>query len=286
MATGDVLFDTVTRWNGGRNWGKFLDAGTGAHSLRWLSKLETVRWDAITADEQMRQKCFDDKEVIIRPTADHVLTGNWMDPDFCSKLPKDYDTILADYLIGAVDGFSPYTQDLVISQLRNHLNVNNGRLYVIGMNPIPDKADGGLGEIVCEVRRARDACILLANHRPYREYPLEWMKRHLTQSGFKVLHTKNFTILHSEESIMRQIRVASSKLPLMPPSAKYGMDAYLKDLAQRVKATIAKTENGKIPLSFDYVIEASVDPTLQINNNNNSQVADPITIFNSGNGNM
>jgi hypothetical protein len=29
---------------------------------------------------------------------------------------NDYDTILADYLIGAVDGFSPYTQDIIIEK--------------------------------------------------------------------------------------------------------------------------------------------------------------------------
>lgn len=43
----------------------------------------------------------------------------------------------------------------------------NGRLYVIGMNPIPDHALQP-AEIITEVRRARDACIQLAGHRPYR----------------------------------------------------------------------------------------------------------------------
>ena len=42
-----------------------------------------------------------------------VLVGNWMDTNFCAELGK-FDTILADYLIGAVEGFSPYTQDLII----------------------------------------------------------------------------------------------------------------------------------------------------------------------------
>lgn len=119
-----------------------------------------------------------------------------------------YDTILADYLIGAVDGtsrifflririnimsfcnsgFSPYEQDTIISRfvipfhmlclcplitpfscrLAEHLNPN-GMLFVIGMNPIPDHAPSP-GDIIGEVRRARDSCILLAGHRPYR-YP-------------------------------------------------------------------------------------------------------------------
>jgi hypothetical protein len=37
---------------------------------------------------------------------DQIFVGNWMDEQFCSTLGK-FDTILADYLIGAVDGFSP-----------------------------------------------------------------------------------------------------------------------------------------------------------------------------------
>ena len=86
MSGSDVLFETVTRWNGARPWGKFLDAGTGTHSLRWLSKLTTESWDAITADEHMRQKIFEDQEVRMRQTSDHVLTWNWADSDLSSKL--------------------------------------------------------------------------------------------------------------------------------------------------------------------------------------------------------
>ena len=38
-----------------------------------------------------------------------------MDEEFCSNLGQ-YDTILADYLIGAMDGFAPYEQDSVIKK--------------------------------------------------------------------------------------------------------------------------------------------------------------------------
>ena len=84
----------------------------------------------------------------LRPQ-DRVLVGNWNDNSFISDLGV-FDTILADYLIGAVDGFrssylvyvwsngnSPYTQDLVIHRLKDHL-APHGSLYIIGMQPIPD----------------------------------------------------------------------------------------------------------------------------------------------------
>ena len=85
---------------------------------------------------------------------DRLLVGNWNDANFVSQLGS-FDTILADYLIGAVDGFrygvhqaliecllpmtydSPYTQDLVIDLLKDHL-APHGYLYIIGMHPIPD----------------------------------------------------------------------------------------------------------------------------------------------------
>eukprot|EP01034_Spumella_vulgaris_P034924 gene34924-43066_t len=163
----------------------------------------------------------------IRPV-DALVVGNWMDEHFCNDLGK-FDTILADYLIGAVDGFSPYEQDTIIKKLKAHLNPN-GRLYFIGMNPIPDDSPPN-AKIITEIRQARDACILLAAHRPYREFPLEWIKRHMAQANLHVMETKKFTILHSEDSAVRQIKVARSKLDLMKNSdLRAGMDKYLNDL--------------------------------------------------------
>lgn len=116
-----------------------------------------------------------------------------------------------------------------LSRLRSHL-LPNGRMYFVGMSPIPDEPNPP-ANIISEIRRARDSCILLAGHRPYREFPLSWMTRHLRLSGMRVVDTRNFTILHSEESAVRQIRVARSKLDFMEHSMlRQGMDHYLVDL--------------------------------------------------------
>jgi hypothetical protein len=108
---GDILFGKIESWQGTTPWGKFLDAGTGVHSLKWLQKINTESWTAITADHGMKRNC-EAAGINIRPV-DSILVGNWMDDAFCESLGK-FDTILADYLIGAVDGFSPYTQDLIM----------------------------------------------------------------------------------------------------------------------------------------------------------------------------
>ncbi len=100
----------------GRVWGRFLDAGTGVHSLKWIQKLPTTAWTAITADTNMSATIMRDASVAsaIR-SVDSLVVGNWMDEHFCNNLGK-FDTILADYLIGAVDGFSPYEQDTIIKK--------------------------------------------------------------------------------------------------------------------------------------------------------------------------
>ena len=57
------------------------------------------------------------------------------------------------------------------------------------------------------------------------------MTRHLNKVGLKVVESRNFTILHSEESAVRQIKVGRSKLDYMKNSAlRSGMDTYLQDL--------------------------------------------------------
>jgi hypothetical protein len=111
---GDILFSALETFHRGRQWGRFLDAGTGLQSIKWIQTLPTSSWSGITADYNMLNQIMKDSSVSgnIRPV-DSILVGNWMDETFCNTLGK-FDTILADYLIGAVDGFSPYEQDTII----------------------------------------------------------------------------------------------------------------------------------------------------------------------------
>lgn len=78
----------------------------------------------------------------------------------------------------------------------------------------------------------------------------------MEREGLRVVKTKSFNILHSIDSATRQIRVAQTKLDLMPSGAlKQGMKTYLEELTERVKVAVASS-GGKIPLSYDYVIAA------------------------------
>lgn len=111
---GDILFKTIEKFHGAKSWGRILDAGTGVHSIKWIQSLPSSGWTAITADTNMRHQMMKESGVATSMRSqDSVIVGNWMDNEFCENLGT-YDTILADYLIGAVDGFSPYQQDEII----------------------------------------------------------------------------------------------------------------------------------------------------------------------------
>lgn len=62
----DILFKACENMNVQRNWGRFLDSGTGVHSLKWIQKLQTKEWVAITADNGMSASITSDKDIEMR----------------------------------------------------------------------------------------------------------------------------------------------------------------------------------------------------------------------------
>ena len=245
----ECLFSRVEHLQGATPWGSFLDAGTGRHSLDWVAGLKTTRWTAVMADP-VRAKRLEREFSGRMRVEDRIVTGNWTDLLFLRD--EVYDVVLADYLLGAVDAFAPYFQDQLFRRLRPHVRE---RLYVIGLAPYPDVTDVPGGRWVLEIARLRDACILLAGHRPNREYPLEWALRSIEGSGFVVEEVTKFPIIYGAPFIQGQLRVCSTKLP------------YLKDreLARQLERSIAELEkralaecrvDGGIHFGEDYVVHA------------------------------
>ena len=284
----DALFGHIEKQQGKKPIGSFLDAGTGLHSLRWIATLANDDVDnpklkdslvttmtdftAVTADETMRKNVQREVDELGMSHLGQVVIGNWFPPDgddsqSLSSIDTDgegnlkkYDTILADYLIGAMDGFSPYTQDQMIEKLTKRLKPG-GRLYIVGLQPIPDsfgKADSPQN-IICEVRRARDACILLAGQRCYREYPLDWIERQVNatkapDASLKFLDSEQFPILYKHTTIVKQINVGRRKFRKFPTKELVdSMTTVLDDLEKRSKEATDKSPNNRIELGFDYV---------------------------------
>lgn len=256
----DVLFGCMERLQADKPWGDLLDAGTGLHSLRWIATLPIHSFTAVTADTTMQRNVEIEAQALGMEDRGRVVKGNWFPPNNGEESLVDtfggqqFDTILADYLIGAMDGFSPYQQDLMIPLLTKLLKPQ-GRLYIVGLEPIPDRMDGP-GNIVCRVRQVRDACILLAGHRCYREYPLQWVQRQITSNApdLQLLQSHQYPILYKHETIVRQINVGRSKFSYFTPDLATAMGKVLDELEQ--ESLEATQREGKIQVGFDYVVAA------------------------------
>ncbi len=245
----DALFTHIASLQGSTPWGNFLDAGTGRHSLQWVSTLETSRWTAVTADRAQLEGLKKEFRGRMRPE-DRLLLGSWTDPRFLDG--EVFDTILADYLLAAVDCYSPYFQERLFGRLRTHAG---GRLFVVGIEPYPEPAAAAGGRMILEIARLRDACILLAGHRPNREVPLDWARRSLEGAGYAVEDARVFPILYGPRFIHGQLDVCLEKLPFMP-DRRLAREIERAVAALRERALAYCEKEGSIPFGEDYIISA------------------------------
>lgn len=253
MPTGttDVLFKAIERWHGEDSglgagaeaadsstpvatpWAAstVLDAGTGRSSLGWLTQNVQPQFvTAVTADTE-RADTLRAEFLIGAAASGEVLVGSWVAPT--AELPwpalapgAAYDVVLADYLLGAVDVFTPYFQPSLFPALAALLRRGSGaRFYVVGLQPLPgrsdvDPRDEG-AQLLSEIVRTRDACITLAGHRPHREYPLDWVRQQLEDAGVR-FSPHSFAKLRTSGSFLAQFRDdlchswSSRRAPLTP----------------------------------------------------------------------
>lgn len=245
------LFRFVSELHGERPWGHVLDAGTGRNSLRWVATLGSERWTAVTGAVAMAAQARAAAGAAMRP-ADRIVVGNWIDPGLLAG--ESFDTVLADYLVGAVEGFAPYGQDTLLRRLRS---LTRGRLYLIGLEPyvpLPAPADPG-GRLVWEIGRLRDACLLLAGERPYREFPLAWVLDRLARCGFRIVAARRFPIRYGRRFVDGQIAMCRERaLRLADRTLGAALDGQARTLQDRALAVIA--DSGGLRLGEDYVVAA------------------------------
>ncbi|MCH8536488.1 MAG: class I SAM-dependent methyltransferase [Alkalimonas sp.] len=249
-----ALFRFIEQLQGDRPWGKMLDAGTGVKSLQWISTLETESWAAVTASERMAQQSRLDYPKPMR-SDDRLVVGNWMDEKLLAG--EQFDTVLLDYFIGAIDGFAPYWQDQVLPRIRQHLKPD-GRLYITALEPyVPLYRNNEVDQFVTELGRLRDACLLLAQERPYREYPAEWTLRQLERSGYQVHSCKHFGIRYGERFLRSQLGMCRQRAQRFGnPALTQSMLQHVDAVQQRGEALLAK--HGALASGHDYVISASI----------------------------
>lgn len=245
----DALFDHIEKLQDSVPWGGVLDAGTGRHSLRWVCSLPTERWTAVTGEPGQLRTLEREFRRRMR-SQDRLVCGNWSDPQLLHG--EVYDVVLADYLLGALERFAPYLQDRLFERLRPLVG---GRLYVVGLEPFPETADTAGGRLILEVARMRDACILLAGDRCYREYPLEWALRHLERAGFSVEDARSFGNVFGRRFIDEQLAVAKKKLPyIQNRELAQELGRAIADLREQATALLAIHKG--FTLGEDYVVFA------------------------------
>jgi len=248
------LYERITTLHGHRPWGAVLDAGTGRSSMRWLLGLETERWTAITGAESMAAKTRLEIGERMRDV-DRLVVGNWMDPELLAG--EQYDVVLADYLLGAIEGFAPYWQDQLFTRLRPLVK---RRLYLVGLEPYvhlqPQFSNNRpASQLVVAIGRLRDACLLLAGDRPYREYPLDWAIRHLERAQFRVVDVEKVAIRYGERFINSQLDLCAASLgKLRDRTVAVALMQHVEDLRRRAHA-LARQEGG-LRHGHDYLIVA------------------------------
>lgn len=187
----------------------------------------------------------------MRRPSDRLLVGNWADPSLLRG--EVFDTVLADYLLGAVEGFSPYFQERLFARLAPHVG---GRLYVVGLDPyIVGEANGASAQVVRAIGRFRDACLLLADETPYREYPAEWVVEALGQAGYVIESARRFPNRYLEKWVDGQIDMGLRRVARIPDGAlAHGLRAEAERLRQE-GLDLCRQEGG-LRHGADYVIAA------------------------------
>ncbi|MEL7540793.1 MAG: class I SAM-dependent methyltransferase [Pseudomonadota bacterium] len=228
------LFRHIETLQGDQPWGAFLDAGTGLHSMRWISQLSTDRWTAVTGApgdaERVRVAMKD-----VQRKDDKIVLGNWASGELLKG--EAYDTVLADFLLGAVEGFAPYFQAYLLPRLRP---LTKTTLYLTGVEPyVPaNRPDSPAGRLVWEIGRFRDACLLMTGEMPYREYPSAWVRDQLSRAGFKVKSVDRFEVRYKDSFVMSQTNLDRLPLEQLPD----------RDLAQALKTRSEKLQDEALSL--------------------------------------
>jgi len=244
------LYERVSELHGAAPWGSVLDAGTGPGSMRWLLSLPTERWTAVTGSPRMEALVRKEAGDRIRPD-DRLILGNWLEPELLEG--EKYEVVLADYLLGAVDGFAPYWQDQLFPRLRPLVA---RRLYVIGLEPyVPYVPSDPAGRLVNEIGRLRDACLLLSGDRPYREYPLDWALRHLRLAQLRPVDVQRTPIIYGERFVTTQLDLCARAVErLRDRTLAVSLQSHVASLRDRALAFVSR--EGGIRHGHDYLIAA------------------------------
>ncbi|TNE48280.1 MAG: cyclic nucleotide-binding domain-containing protein [Deltaproteobacteria bacterium] len=243
-------FAYIQSHHGSKPWGSVLDAGTGESSLRWILNLPTTQWTAVSGAEGWKTSLHAAFGEQLREQ-DRILVDNWTNSSFLEG--EVFDVVLADYLLGAIERFAPYFQSQLWKRLKPHVG---GHLYVVGQEPphLQEPKTVG-GQLAQRVNRLRDICMTLAGQTPFREYPMEWVCRSLTEAGFVVEATHTFPLKLGAQYLDSMLDVSLRLLPEIPGDfLRKGLSEEIVQMRQEA-LSLSETFWG-IQFGTDYVVVA------------------------------
>ena len=245
-----ALFKYIEKLQGNTPWGHMLDAGTGDGSLPWVTQLPTERWTAVTSQPIMAEAA---QRALASPARenDRIVIGNWADEKLLAG--ERFDTVLLDYVIGAVDAFAPYFQGML---LRRMATCVDGALYITGLEPyVPVMEQDEVGGFVGDLGRLRDACTLLARDRPYREFPAIWVATQLQQTGFNVTDVKHFKIRRRHKFLQSQLKICEDRVQrFADKTLSNAMGQHIEQMRERGEYLIRQHDG--LPYGRNYVLRA------------------------------
>jgi hypothetical protein len=109
--------------------------------------------------------------------------------------------------------------------------------------------------VIWEIGRVRDACLLLAGERPYREFPLDWIQRRLGLAGFRLLEAHRYPIRYRARYVHSQLDMCLARLEYFPSK---DVGTAMRDYVEELWARALELEEREAGLrhGHDYVIAA------------------------------
>lgn len=245
-----ALFTHIETLQANVPWGRFLDAGTGVNSGLWSTALTTDRWVGVSGSPGHARQVEGEIAGRLRPD-DQLIVGNWADDTLL--MGETFDTVLADYLLGAIEGFAPYFQAQLFKRLRPLVGQS---LYVVGLDPyVVGPVQTPAEQMVRDIGRLRDTCLTLADETAYREYPAEWAINALTDAGFHVTHAKRFPNRYRQSWVNGQLDMGLRRLSKLEDRAlAEALTGRIETLRER-GLDLCRRENG-LKAGADWVLRA------------------------------
>merc|ERR1712205_168727 len=106
-----------------------------------------------------------------------ILVGNWRDEDFMRE--RQFDIVVADYLLGSIELHWPYGADEMVDRLLRALKPG-GYLLIVGLEPyelVLDRRASWQDRLVLDIGAIGDSASALAGDTTYRELPERWVQQ-------------------------------------------------------------------------------------------------------------